>query len=189
MEFIEIRADNKAYMSELKKWLKRDFPVSERTPFYMIRRLIKQGKISAYIAVDDSCVCGYTVLHIFKGMMQVLYLAVMPSFRGKGAGSKMIRMIRDKAAGMPLVLEVEDPSVAKEDDVRQLRLRRIAFYERAGLSLIKGVTFRCAGATMKVMSDRDISYMGYLPQLWLDMYYELLGCKILRVLFSADDKD
>ena len=98
MELVDVTA-NKTDVKQLGKWLKRDFPLAERTPFRILQSLAKKGGIRFYFAKEGGSVLAYTVLHFFRGYTQVLYLAVMPEGRGRGTGSKLIPLIKEKAGG------------------------------------------------------------------------------------------
>ena len=68
-------------------------------------------------------------------MAFVRYLAVDPAHRGRWLGEMLVAMLRDRlrATGVAaLLLDVEKPVGAHAEDDR----RRIAFYERCGLSLL-----------------------------------------------------
>ena len=114
MELVDVTA-NKTHVKQLSKWLKRDFPLAERTPFRILESLAKKGGIRFYFAKEGGSVLAYTVLHFFRGYTQVLYLAVMPEGRGRGTGSKLIPLIKEKAGGT-LILQLEDPACAERQE-------------------------------------------------------------------------
>jgi len=66
------------------------------------------------------------------------YLAVDRHFRNYGVGSILLDFVRQELQAQPnagIILEVEPPSTAKGTE-RQLRVRRIRFYQRHGAALI-----------------------------------------------------
>jgi GNAT superfamily N-acetyltransferase len=69
------------------------------------------------------------------GMTFVRYLAIDPARRGGGLGHRLVEQLREavRAAGATvLLLDVEEPIGDHAEDDR----RRIAFYERCGLTLL-----------------------------------------------------
>ncbi len=171
MELVNITA-NKADVKQLGKWLKRDFPLAERTPFRILKSLAKKGKARFYFAKEGGKVLAYTVVHFFRGYTQVLYLAVMLSGRGKGTGSKVIPLIKSDVGGT-LILEVEDIEKATNEEELTIRKRRIAFYNRLGFNLLDGCVLHIPGGALRPMSDGPVR--GDLPDLWQSMYRELAG--------------
>ena len=171
MELVDVTA-NKTDVKQLSKWLKRDFPLAERTPFRILQSLAKKGGIRFYFAKEGGSVLAYTVLHFFRGYTQVLYLAVMPEGRGRGTGSKLIPLIKEKAGGT-LILEVEDPACAETQEELVMRERRIAFYRRLGFEMLPGCRLLIPGGVLRPMSDGEVK--GDLPELWRSMYRELAG--------------
>lgn len=181
MELKDISRD-KEKVKTLSKWLKRDFPLAERTPFRILKKLAESGRVRFYFACEGDEVKAYCVLHIFGGYTQLLYFAVDPSARGAGVGSAVLPLIRE-AAGGTLVLEVEDPAEAKGDADFAVRKRRIAFYERAGFEMLKGVRLLIPGGVLRPMADGNVE--GDLPALWLAMYRELAGA--FGIFLRTDD--
>ena len=98
MELIDISADAQKTKT-LSKWLKRDFPLSERTPFRILKKLARQGKACFYFACEGGEVKAYCVLHFFGGYTQLLYLAVTPEARGAGVGGAVVPLIKAAAGG------------------------------------------------------------------------------------------
>ena len=147
-------------------------PLAERTPFRILQSLAKKGGIRFYFAKEGGSVLAYTVLHFFRGYTQVLYLAVMPEGRGRGTGSKLIPLIKEKAGGT-LILEVEDPACAETQEELVTRERRIAFYRRLGFEMLPGCRLLIPGGVLRPMSDGEVK--GDLPELWRSMYRELAG--------------
>lgn len=182
MELIDISADAQKTKT-LSKWLKRDFPLSERTPFRILKKLVRQGKARFYFACEGGEVKAYCVLHFFGGYTQLLYLAVTPEARGSGVGSAVVPLIK-AAAGGTLVLEVEDPAKAQDEAALKVRTRRIAFYKRLGFEMLDNVRLLIPGGALRPMSDGRVD--GDLPKMWLDMYRELAG--VFGVFFKTDAK-
>lgn len=182
MELIDISADRQK-TAQLAKWLKRDFPLAERTPFRILKKLAKKDGAKFYFACEGEEVKAYCVLHFFRNCTQLLYLAVLPQMRGAGVGSLVMPLIKQKAHGA-LVLEVEDPEEAKNEEELKVRLRRIAFYKRLGFAMLDGVRLLIPGGALRPMSCNAVE--GDLPRLWKEMYAEIAG--VFGVFLRTDDK-
>ena len=150
---------------------------------------LKMALIHAIMGEDtkaltkDEEVKAYCVLHFFRNCTQLLYLAVLPQMRGAGVGSLVMPLIKQKARGA-LVLEVEDPEEAKNEEELKVRLRRIAFYKRLGFAMLDGVRLLIPGGALRPMSCNAVE--GDLPRLWKEMYAEIAG--VFGVFLRTDDK-
>jgi len=85
---------------------------------------------------DGINVYGYAIYQKIPkyGGIHVLYLAIAPEFRSYGLGSVMLRRL-DALSPEGILLEVEDPDLSQNEEQLSIRTRRIAFYERNGLTL------------------------------------------------------
>ena len=176
MYLYKCAVDDKSNIALLKKHLRRDFVITDRTPFKEIANLMSKGQAEAFFAVEGGEYRAYTVLHYFKGAVQILYLAVMPEHRGQGVGGQVISLIKEIAGDRPIVLEVEDADAAVDMNTKSIRVRRVAFYKRHGFNTVDGVKFIgliCRG--LKVMACGDITQLGQPKEFWRDMYCELIG--------------
>ena len=65
------------------------------------------------------------------------YLAVYPESRGQGRGAQVLELLKDKyGPDCPLLVEAEAPAEGLPPDEDRQRLRRLAFYQRAGFRLL-----------------------------------------------------
>jgi ribosomal protein S18 acetylase RimI-like enzyme len=80
----------------------------------------------------------------------LFYMAVDPNLRARGIGGFMFGCVQSMLAtdaqwcgakAMGLILEVERPDTAADAKVRDLRERRIKFYERLGCRLLKRIDY------------------------------------------------
>ncbi len=124
----------------------RDFPPMERRPLRTMLALRRQGCYAAYVlAAGEETVAYAMVAGDAQGRL-LDYLAVVPDQRNRGLGSYMLGALARREEGM-LLTEVEDPGEV-EGTPRELRLRRIRFYEKnrfqdTGLRVrVYGVAYR-----------------------------------------------
>jgi ribosomal protein S18 acetylase RimI-like enzyme len=118
------------------------FPPEEREPTGELLRSIEAGGRDCYLLRAGGEVAALAVLlRLRSGEADVLeYLVVDAPLRGRGLGGRLLchvrsELTRTSPASRGIVLEVEDPD-GVEGPERELRMRRIAFYERAGAELV-----------------------------------------------------
>ena len=80
------------------------------------------------------------------------YFAVTPELRGRGVGSAFLAALDAVLGGVCILGEVEMPD-SHDAGLNAMRLRRIAFYERAGFSLT-GAACRLYGVRYAIIARR-----------------------------------
>ena len=115
-------------------YLVEDFPEDEIKPFFIIERAMKEGHYEVIEAFDEDGLAGYAFTVLLDRNDALLdYLAVTKERRGQGLGTLFLqKLVTSSYAGMTLYLEVESPSVVKDEEEKNLRQRRIDFYLRNG---------------------------------------------------------
>ena len=112
-----------------------DFPKKELKPLSHIYDMIKAGIYLPYGIYEGSEMMGYAFL-VFNKAQRLALLDYFAIFRGKrdgGMGSKALSCMKEMKDDFDLiVLEVEIPEEAEDDTDKDLRQRRIGFYERNG---------------------------------------------------------
>jgi ribosomal protein S18 acetylase RimI-like enzyme len=122
------------------------FPPEERDDTESQLTKLRSGRKDCYLAVDGEDLLGFALVSHFTdfpaGYLE--YLAVDPAGRNAGIGSRILDYLRLDLAdgGRPsvggIIFEVERPQDAKDHAERELRERRIGFYQRAGAVLVEG---------------------------------------------------
>ena len=114
--------------SDILNLYERAFPIEERLPVWLLRlALIKKSvKLTAYFCGEKFC--GFTYAVAYKNTLFVLYLAVEEGFRGKGAGSEILKILKQQ--NKTIVLNIE-PVFSKAENFGQ-RVKRKRFYEKNG---------------------------------------------------------
>lgn len=138
-------------LNELYERMRADFPANERPPKYALKRQILSGRLKAYALQTAAGDLKAYALCAGKDAVLVTHLAVSESARGQGIGTQVLDALAQahQEAHPLLIVEVELPGDAKEPDERQLRQRRVAFYERAGFTAYPSVDY--AAFTVKMM--------------------------------------
>ncbi len=116
------------------------FPPEEREPCLAFLEPIENGRSTLYIIRQEESVVGFTKLtRLGQSPIYFMeYLAVARQYHNQGIGSQIIAFLRKDLQGQPdagMLLEVEPP-LAAEGHQRQLRERRIRFYQRHGAARI-----------------------------------------------------
>lgn len=122
-----------------RKYVKADFPPSERRPLTSIRRLRRTGRYDTWGMFEGEELLAYAFLwRTAEGNCALLdYLAVCPGLRGRGLGTRALELLKVQygpACALLVEAEAPEPGTAPEEDRR--RRRRLSFYRRAGFRLL-----------------------------------------------------
>ncbi len=140
--------------STLYARVERDFPTpAERPPLTTFRRYVRTGASEAFDVLADGQSAAYAVCTWGERCVLCSFLAVEPELRGRGVGSAVLERLAALYAGSDaLIVEVERPELATGEADRLHRERRIAFYERAGFALARGLDYAIWGVPMHLMA-------------------------------------
>ena len=200
------RLDEESIRYVYKTYMKIDFPRSELKPLKSILSLIQQKRGEGYGFYDKDELTGYAFLiKAPSGRAYLIdYLAVLPSLRDRGYGSACLSALQNileekntlhsKILGTGenmestanereymIMVESEDPSFAADETEKQVRRRRIRFYEKNGffdsqnVCRLFGVEYRILGKTscmtqeeprnMRCKEELDSIYRTIIPKL------------------------
>lgn len=165
--------------------MRRDFPANELPPFWAVKRNLKKQIYRGIYMTDGGADVGYAVITAPDGLPYALvnFLSILPELRSKGYGSRLTETICDHWKDRVILLEVESPLAAKDEAQRELRQRRISFYERNGFRVLPTAKARIFGVDMEIMANtekdigsvRDVMHSLYLPAFgsrpWLKCIY------------------
>src|SRR5262249_6545074 len=132
------------------------FPQAEREPIENIAASLKTSDPDSQVTrlrvlLDQGLVVGFTFFSSYKEyyLGYLKFIAVRADIRSRGYGPQLLAdALQDlrgdgrRATGWPylgVVLEVERPETADNDQDRQLRERRIQFYQRNGAVLLESM--------------------------------------------------
>lgn len=113
--------------------MQEDFPPSELRPFSSMEHLLRQGNYRCFAYREKEDIAAYALLAVGEGLALLDYLAVAPSLRGLGAGTRFLSELKTMDLGAPyLLIEVESTESARDQEQLQERERRIRFYQHSG---------------------------------------------------------
>ncbi len=108
------------------------FPRCERKPFFLIRHIHRKGTADVWVIRKDKTFAGFAITLNAGDMVLLDYYAIAPEFRCSGIGTWALSRLTEHYRARRFFLEVE--SVYEPAPNLEERIRRKAFYLRAGLS-------------------------------------------------------
>ena len=159
-----------------------DFPRDELKPLSIIYNALDKGEYACLGLTEGEKILGYAFLAKGGGDYLVDYLAVDSKRRNEGLGGCMLRLMREMLhEADSVILEVEDPDFAEDEEQRTLRRSRMAFYLRNGLEET-GVTARCFGVPFIIleMGIRSRHSDDRIRELYKEHYKRLLPEKMYK---------
>lgn len=146
---MELKRLNQSELTQLYQTeMVMDFPKSELKPLSAMLRLMDLGRYEPLLVTDGEKAVGYAVVWLPENRNGALleYFGVLRGLRGGGLGSTILELLMARYGQIFGEVEAPDEANPAEND---LRLRRIAFYQRNGFRLLDyecalfGVHFRC----------------------------------------------
>ena len=116
------------YLNEMR----RDFPPTELKPLSMILNSEADGTAHTWGVFDGDTLAAYLLMVRPKGsrISQLDYFAVVPAYRARGIGAKLLAQLPAHEAGAEaIIIEAEVPDKAKDE---AMAVRRLGFYARCG---------------------------------------------------------
>ena len=159
----------------IRRLYRRAFPVTERKPFAIIRRMHRKGLTDVWCIRHGGDFAGFAATingspdAQGKRLILLDYLAVAPPLRGRGTGSAALQLLSARYAADGVFVEIESPFEPGDDQPQ--RLRRRAFYERCGyapsrtMASVFGVPMEllCLRCTLDVDAYHDFYCTRYSP--------------------------
>lgn len=167
--------------------MKTDFARNELRPFAMIKNLFHKGFYYIYGIFENEELRAYAFLleNLETQILLFDYFAVCKEYRSKGYGTKALELVfgvcKDRAG---IILEVENPEAVQDETEKNIRKRRIAFYERCGIQMseVRTWLFGVDYCMMfKVLSDRNIS--SRIVETLEQLYRKLLPGPMFKKMF------
>ncbi|MCD8297623.1 MAG: GNAT family N-acetyltransferase [Prevotella sp.] len=155
MEEIKITANN-IDNQEVRQLYESAFPDEEKIPYKDLKMLLKTMPLDFTVWYDKGTFIGLTIVYKREAAVNWFwYFAVGERLRGKGYGSKILRLISERYARQSLIIDIESPRQQSEN-IEQ-RQRRYEFYLRNGFhDTGVGRTFR--GITYTILASGNATF-------------------------------
>ena len=125
----------------MRRIFEESFPPHERSPWEQLAGRLGDGATMYTAQVDGEVAAFAHVVALPRGTALVLeYLATSSEHRNRGYGGRLldevVRLERERGQSGRLMIEAEWPDEV-EGEERELRRRRVAFYERHGAAAVE----------------------------------------------------
>ena len=124
---VDIRTDT-ALAEKVRQLYMQSFPKEELLPWWLLRLHAHRKGFALTAFLDGDQLCGFTSSIDGENMHFLLYFAVAEDLRGKGYGSAILNMLKQKYD--TVILNIE-PLVDDAPNLDQ-RQRRYRFYRKNG---------------------------------------------------------
>lgn len=130
----------------------KEFPMEERKSVAQVEILLAQKIYSLFIArhKDFEGIIGFAfvMFHSVPEFTFLDYIAIDPIFQGRGFGTLFFNTIAElqKPNSLGILLEIERPELAENEQEKVIREKRQQFYLRLGCHVLKGIDYRLPNA-------------------------------------------
>ena len=142
----------KKFKDLYRKHIIKDFPKSERPNLEGFRKRMLKYNEETFIYEEEGVERGYCIIDQIQDYVLVAFLAVYEGNRGKGTGTKILKKLEEQYSNKKgILLEVEDPDFAKNENEKNIQERRISFYERAKFKVVENLKIELFMVNLKIM--------------------------------------
>lgn len=166
--------NNEQIVSIYNEYMTSDFPEDELKPLAQILSMVNEGTCTFYALRQNEEVLSYfSVCQKGQGLL-VDYLAVNKKYRGQGIGTRTLDFLKSISDNKYIIIECEDEEKAEDESNKITRLRRIAFYERAGFKR-SGVSSNLFGVDYIILTHPNNISKHKVKELYSAVYLKMLG--------------
>lgn len=147
----------KEFTNVYQTYMTDDFPADELKPLERMIYMMETGLSSAFGLYEGDALRAYAVFIVPKELCYGLldYLAVVKQYRGTGVGHKFFelieRVLEEKYPWLEgFFIESENVDFAQNEKEREIRRRRIQFYEKNGCQITR-LGSRLFGVTYSIL--------------------------------------
>ena len=130
-----------------QKLYEQSFPASEQIPWPVLSSK-RSDRLPMIVFYDGSRFVGFTFTFLYRDMAYLEYLTVDETLRGKGYGSRILRMLREILAERRIIADIE--RLDEDADNIAERKRRRDFYLRQGF-VPSGVFYHIYGVDYELL--------------------------------------
>ena len=142
----------KEFKNLYRKHIVKDFPRAERTTLNKFKKRITRGQEVVYVYEEVGKEKAYTIIANLDNYVLVSFLAVFKQYRGEGIGTKLLKEIKANFSNKKgILLEVENPEYSISQDEKEIRQRRIKFYERSNYNIVENIQINLHSTIFNIM--------------------------------------
>ena len=177
------KIDFKEFKKLYKNHILKDFPQNERPSFWGFKKRILKQDENVYIYEDNSKEKAYIIFKELEGYIFISFFAVYEEYRGEGIGTKTIKELEQNLKNKKgIVIEVENPKYAKNEEEEKLQKRRIKFYERLGFKLVEKLEVSLIAEYKIMIKGNEEINAKKTKELMEKYYHSFLNPKIEKIL-------
>lgn len=146
------KVDLKEFKEIYRKHIIKDFPREERTTLNKFKKRVTRGQEEVYLYEEGEKEKAYIIIANLDNYVLVTFLAVFEECRGEGIGTKLLKEIEANFSNRKgILLEVENPQYSTSQDEKEIRQRRIKFYERSNYNIVDGLEISLHSTMFNIM--------------------------------------
>mgnify|MGYP003591843196 CR=1 FL=1 len=172
MELRMVTSESKELDTVIKLY-KESFPPIEHRDIKSVF-FDKTGIVSVFAFYETDSFCGFACTLQHLDICYILYLATVPSLRGKGIGSKILAQLHSHYLQKIIVLDIEEEDLKSENNNERIRRKR--FYLRNGYQETHIIN-EWRGISFEVLSINEIISKKKYDDFWL--YIEKNTCGLM----------
>ncbi len=167
----------KNYRKEIRRLYRNAFPANERAPLFMLYHHAKNERNSFFAVEDNGEFIGLVYTIKTDKMAYVFFLAVEENKRGKGYGTKILDMIKNKYSDYAIALMIEDTHIEDVDNYQE-RINRLDFYKKNGFNELN-IKIKEAGVDYELLGTESTVTQGD----FLELMKGFLGDFLFKVIY------
>ena len=176
-----VKAVTKNERDNIKELYLKAFPKEERKPFSLIVEKQAEGGADMFSIEENGQFAGLAIPAYNDDIVLLVFFAISDTMRGKGCGSKALKLIMDKYRGKRFILEIEDTNAPAPNSDQ--RIRRKNFYIKNGL-INTGLMADVMGVEMEVLGNTNsITFDEY----W-NVYNKAFGSEISKQIKKVKER-
>ncbi|HEX2927959.1 MAG TPA: GNAT family N-acetyltransferase [Ruminiclostridium sp.] len=150
----DIRPMRLEELKDIYKRIEDDFASGEYPPYRVLYGQLESDAQTGRILIENGNEVAYSICAEggTKDFVLISLLAVYREFRGRGFGTAFLEVLKDCYSDKKgVIVEVEKPEDAKTKEERDIRIKRIGFYEKAGFRLLPDIDYTIWDVPMHLM--------------------------------------
>lgn len=167
--------------------IEQDFADGEYPPYDKLYAQLEKGIQKGLFLMEGECQTAYAVCAESEswGYVLISLLAVFKEYRGRGSGTALLEQLKKLYGSRPgIIVEVEKPEEATDDEERTIREKRIRFYQKAGFYQIPHIEYSIWGIPMHLMAlplkSDDKTFNENIGNIIYDIYLRLMGKRFIH---------